>query len=162
MNLYEIATEYKLLSDTLLNSEIDEQTKIDTLESIGGDLETKVSNIAYLIRQFEADEKMAMEESKRISELAKTRKNAATRLREWLTVGLQQSGREELSFPAFTVKLKKNPHSVVINNPELLSDEYKRTKIEIEPDKVKICSDLKSGISVAGAHLEQKQTVVIK
>ena len=70
--------------------------------------------------------------------------------------------KEEVVTPAFTVKLKTNPPSVIINNQELIPDEYIRTKIEQEPNKAMISAALKAGIAVGGCHLESKQTVVIK
>ena len=162
LNLYDIATEYRLLADKLMDADLDEQTKLDTLEAIGGDLEVKIKNIGYLIRQLDAESEMAKAEAKRISNMAATRANASKRLNEWLLTGMLAAGKEEVITPAFTVKLKRNPPSVIITNPELVPNEYIRIKIEQEPNKQLISTTLKAGITVPGCHLESKQTVVIK
>lgn len=162
LNLYEIATEYRLLADKLIDADLDEQTKLDTLESIGGDLEVKIANIGYMIRQFDAESEMAKAESKRIADMAKTRENASKRLKEWLVTGMIAAKKEEVITPAFTVKMKTNQPAVIINNQDIVPDEYIRTKIEQEPNKQLISTALKAGIAVPGCHLESKQTVVIK
>lgn len=55
----------------------------------------------------------------------------------------------------FIFKLQKTKPKVVIDDESKLHDLYLRTKVVHEPDKTKIYVDLKSGIHVEGAKLEE-------
>jgi hypothetical protein len=49
VNLFELAIDYRESAAKLADMELDEQTLIDTLESLGGELEAKATNTAMLI-----------------------------------------------------------------------------------------------------------------
>ena len=53
--LFELAAEYRAISDKLHDLDMEEQTISDTLESIGGDLQEKSVNVAKYFRNMEAD-----------------------------------------------------------------------------------------------------------
>ncbi len=59
----------------------------------------------------------------------------------------------ELSGDSFVFKLQKTKPKVIVDE-SVLSDIYLRTKVTHEPDKTKIYDDLKAGIPVDGAKLE--------
>ena len=162
MNLYSIATEYRDVVLKLLDMDLDEQTRLDTIESVSGDLEAKVTNYGYVIRQLEGEADMAEAEAKRIENMAKVRRNAVQHVKDNLLRGMQQAGITEIKAAAFTVRIRKNPPSVIINNPELLTKEWQRIKTVVEPNKESIGAALRSGNAVPGCHLEQKEQVVIK
>ena len=55
----------------------------------------------------------------------------------------------------FIFKLQKTKQKVVIDDETKLHDLYLRTKVIHEPDKTKIYDDLKSGVAIDGARLEE-------
>ena len=61
----------------------------------------------------------------------------------------------------YLIKLRKNPPSVVINNEDLITDEYRRKKEVITIDKAKIKSDLSNDKPVAGANLNSSYRVEV-
>jgi hypothetical protein len=64
-------------------------------------------------------------------------------------------GLDGVKAPTFTVKFRKLPPLVVIDNQDILPKEYIRITPEIkEPDKKKLLEDLTSGIKVEGASLK--------
>jgi hypothetical protein len=87
-------------------------------------------------------------------------------LKDYLLVNMQASGTNEITEPnlRFSAKLQNNPSSVVIDDESLVPPDY-----FVQPDtpppaisKALIKQAITDGYVVAGAHLEQKQRLVIK
>lgn len=54
-SIYELTGEYLELMNMLEDEEVDEQTIIDTLEALDGEIENKADNYAKIIRSLESD-----------------------------------------------------------------------------------------------------------
>ena len=54
-SIYELTGEYLELMNMLEDEEIDEQTIIDTLEALDGEIENKADNYAKIIKSLESD-----------------------------------------------------------------------------------------------------------
>lgn len=65
----------------------------------------------------------------------------------------------ELSGDSFTFKLQKTKGKVIVDDESLLHETYLRTTITHAPDKTKIYDDLKAGIEVEGAKLEENYSL---
>jgi len=163
LNLYEIAAEYRALADNLLASDLPDDVIRDTLEGESGALEEKVRNIAFMVRELEVQADAAKAEAKRIAEIAASHSRAAGRLMEWLKYGLETAKVEEVKAGPYTVKLKANQPSVVVDDAATIPLEFMRIVPESrEPNKAEIAKAIKAGKSIAGCHLEQKIVVIIK
>jgi len=163
MNLYEIAAEYRALADNLIASDLPVEVIRDTLEGESGALEDKVRNIAFIVRELEAEAESAKAEAKRIAELAASRSRAAARLLDWLQYGLTTAQVQEVKAGVFTVALKINPPSVVVDDAAIVPLDFMRIVPESrEPNKAGIAKAIKAGQPVAGCHLEAKVVVTIK
>jgi len=164
LTLFEVAAQYHAQATALYDMDLDEQTLADTLESISGDVELKATNIGYVIRNIES-----LVASMRAAEadMAARRKAAEARIervKHYLLDGLQLAGIKKVTGPAFSVTVRDNPPSVVIDEQGLIPAEYWRQPEPPPPavDKVKLKEVLKSGVEIPGAHLSSTKRVEIK
>jgi hypothetical protein len=163
-NLFEIASEYRADAAKLEDLELDEQTLIDTLESIGGELETKCMNTAFVARNLEATAAQIKEAAKAMTERAKALENRAERIRKYLLDGLTLAQRDKIDTPYFRIKIALNPPSVQIADESLIPDAYKTEPEPPKPmpDKKLIAQALKDGFEVPGCSLVRGRRLDIK
>jgi len=164
LTLFEVAREYREQADQLYDMELDDQTLSDTLESISGDVELKATNIGFVIKNLEG-----LVSSMRAAEadMAARRKAAEARIervKHYLLDGLMLAGIKKVTGPAFSVTVRDNPPSVVIDEQGLIPAEYWRQPEPPPPavDKLKLKEVLKSGVEIPGAHLSTTKRIEIK
>jgi hypothetical protein len=160
-SLYVLAGEYRALMDKLSDSEFDEQTIADTVESTGivDDIQSKAQGIEMVARNFMQTDEMLNQEIARLIALKKRRAMAATRLREYLQAEMEHMGIKRIECPLFTIALRNAPASVDVFDARQLPLDYWRTPPapEPQPDKVLIAKALKVGKEVPGARLDQSK-----
>lgn len=162
-NLYCLAAEYRIASDVLHDSDMDEQTILDTLEGMSGALETKATNLGFVIRNLES---MA-EQIKQVEDTMKKRRqsidNQVKRLKAYLLANLQTAGISKVESPYFVLSVRNNPESVVVDAESQIPPDYMREiPATYEPDKNLIKQAIKDGFEVPGCHLTKTQSVQIK
>ena len=164
LSLYQIAGEYRAAADKLAELDLDPQTLADTLESLGGDLEEKSKNTAFVVRNLEAAADQidaAMEEMSRRA--VAIRKNAE-RVREYLKDNMIFAGVKKLETPYFVISLRENPPKVCVDDETKIPREYFADPPPPAPklDKKLLAQAIKDGHTVPGAHLERGQSIQIK
>ena len=157
MKLYEIKQEFLRLAEI----DVDEQTMQDTLESLQYELEEKADNIACLIKQMQAESEAIKAEAKNLTERAKAKEAKADKLTQYLFETFKAVGADKIETARNVIAIKKNPCSVVLDEGFSVK-EYLVEKVTVQPDKEKLKTDLKNGIQIAGARLEQKERLTIK
>lgn len=164
MNLFEIAAEYRADVAKLEDLELDEQTLTDTLEAIGGELETKAMNTAFVVRNLESTAEQIKAHAKAMVERAKAMENRAERIRKYLMDGLELAQRDKVDTPYFRIKIALNPPSVVIADESLIPANYKTDPVPPlpQPDKKLIAAALKDGFEVPGCSLVRGRRLDIK
>jgi hypothetical protein len=164
MNLFEIAAEYRADVAKLEDLDLDEQTLLDTLEAIGGELETKCMNTAFVARNLEATAAQIEEAAKAMNERAKAMKNRAVRIRQYLLDGLTLAQRDKIDTPYFRIKIALNPPSVQIADESLIPDLYKTDPPPPAPvpDKAAIKKAILDGFEVPGCSLVRGRRLDIK
>lgn len=162
--LYELADEYKAVSDKLHDMELDEQTIADTLESISGDLEAKCTNIGFVIRNMES---FAMQMAQAESSMAARRKaleNRAEHIRNYLKQNMERCNMSKIESPWFKIAIRQNPSAVVIDAATQIPSEFWRKPEPLPPaiDRKAIKAAIEAGNEVPGAHLERGTRLEIK
>jgi hypothetical protein len=157
LSLYQIAAEYRHVTDVLQDMDVDDQTLKDTLEGESWDLTIKAQNYAFVIRNMEATAAAIKEAEKQMAERRKCLEARTAYLTERLKTGMEIAGVTELSCPHFAIKVKKNPASVDIFEPALIPTEFMRQPEAPPPapDKKAIAEAIKAGREVPGAALAQ-------
>lgn len=158
MNLYQLTGNYLHVLE--MADQLDEETLVHTLESINESIEQKAENTAKLIRSIEAESDVISVEIKRLQDLKKTKDNKSARIKEYLQSELLKVSKRKVQTPYFNIRIQNNPPSVRVTDESLIGKKY---FVEQEPklDKRSLLQALKSGESVAGAELQQKESLRI-
>lgn len=161
--LFELAAEYRAISDRLHEADLDEQTIADTLEGLAGSLEDKAINIAKYAKNLEASAKSRRDAANEIITRAKAEENKADSLKRYLKSSLEQAGKLKVDSPWFVVSIKQNPASVQIDDESLIPDDYMREiPVSYAPDKKLMKSALDEGYAIPGAQLVRGTRLEIK
>lgn len=163
-SLYELVGDRLALQNKLEELDFDAETIADTLEGDSLAIQAKIESYAFVIRNMEALPDAIKAEEKRLAERRKAIEKRVESIKEWLFVNMQTAGISKIESPVFTISLQNNPVSVVIDDESIIPADY---FVQPEPpvpalSKALIKQAIADGYTVAGAHLEQKQRLVIK
>ena len=149
------AVKLGLISDNGINIEL----VASYLNKLYESKEIKVKNVAYYIKELTNKEDTISEEVKRLQ----ARKNTVKNRREWLERYLLDSiNYQSIEVPNSSIKITvRNTKQVKITEASLLPEEYIRTKVEKQPDKVAIKKAISEGIDVPGATIIDNMNIKI-
>lgn len=157
-----MATLYELTGQFLeiYNMEIDDETKLDTLEAIDWttDYENKVEGYVKVIKSLEADIEARKNEKKRLDGLNKSDQSKIDKLKAALAVSMAETGQTRVDTALFKVGFRKS--EAVIVDETKLPKEYMRAKWS--PDKDKLKELIKNGATIKGAHIEERKNLNIR
>lgn len=165
LTLFEIAAEFRHITDVLMDSGCDEQTLADTLEGEQWPLEIKAQQYAFVIRNLEA---VAAAKKDAEAAMKKSRESYEKRiayLKERLKTGMEIAGVSKLECAHFAIAIRKNPPAVDIWDEKQIPAEFMRLpepKPPVAvPDKEAIKAAIKAGDDVPGAKVVQGTRVDI-
>lgn len=164
LTLFEIAQEYRHITDVLTDAGTDEQTLADTLEGELWPMEIKAQNYGFVIRNMESSAEAIKAAEQQMAARRKSIENRAEYLRERLKSAMEYAGVTKLDSPHFAISIKKNPAQVEIYEEGLIPCEYMSypEAPPPHPDKAAIKTMLKAGEEIAGARLKQNTRIEIK
>lgn len=163
MNLYKLAENYNCVMQMIEDDEMDVTTLTDTLESIEASIEVKASNVVYLVKNLDAYSVGIETEIKRLQAKQKAVQAKQDSVKEFLFSQLESMGMTEFKTNIATIKKVNNPPSVLVEDEKVIPAKY----LTIVPEsykvsKTEIAKDLKAGIEVKGATLQQTKRWAIK
>lgn len=164
MNLFELTAERLALQNKLQAMDFDEQTIQDTLEGESTELQAKIEDYGFVIRNMESFAEAMKAEEKRMADRRKAHENKVERIKEWLLTNMQACKIAKIECPAFTIALRNNPPKVIIDNEGSIPSElftYPEAP-QPSPNKNAIADAIKAGQEIEGAHLEQGVRLEIK
>ncbi len=157
-----MATLYELTGQFLeiYNMDIDDETKLDTLEAIDwtSDYETKVEGYVKVIKSLEADIEARKNEKKRLDGLNKSDQTKIDNLKAVLAVSMTETGQTKVDTTLFKVGFRKS-EAVVVDETKLPKKYQVAT---YKPDKKTLKELLKSGKRIKGAVLEERSNLSIR
>ena len=118
MKLYEIDTKIIRLINLYENGEIDLDTYIDTMSSLGFEQNEKIDNIACYIKQLLAEEKALKEEIENLTKRRKSKQKTIDNLKEYITDTMKISKMDKLETTRNIIKFRNNAVKVNIENEE--------------------------------------------
>lgn len=162
-HLYQLVSQYRELQ-ALDAEDIDEQALADTLEGLGGEIELKAKNVAYYARNIEAFADTVDDAAAKMADRAKRLRKKAEGVRAYLLNQMQGAGITKIQAPEFTIAIRKNAAAVQIKPEATIPSQYWVTPEPPPPrlDKQKLKEDLKAGVIVDGAYLEQAERLDIR
>lgn len=107
-SLYELTDAYTAVLDMLYDLEVDEQTVMDTLEAISGEIEEKADNYAKLIKEIMSDAEKLKAEEERMYLRRKSLENRAARLKSTLQENLEFAGKTKFKTALFSFSIAAN------------------------------------------------------
>lgn len=164
-SLYQLTHEYRDLLHTLSDMDIDAQTVLDTIESTGlqESIAQRTQSRVFVMRSMRAHAEMIDAEIKRLSKLKKHYEQRADALESSTLALLQSADIHVVEGDLMVVKIRSNPPSVEVFDPDQVPTEYLRTPEPPPPapDKTAIKDALKRGIDIPGARLIQTQRLAV-
>jgi hypothetical protein len=162
--LYEITAEYRAAVDKLADLDLPEEVIADTLESLGGELQTKATSVAAFVRNLEASAAAIKEAEAHMAARRKAIENRAARVKDYLLANMMVAGIQKIESPYFKLAVRENPPAVEIYEPGLIPSGYMVTPEPPPPapDKKAIAAALKSGEDVPGCKLTRGMRLEIK
>jgi hypothetical protein len=124
------------------------------LSDINTEFNDKVLDCGMVYRNIQVEAEVYKTESKRLADKANSLEKRAEGLRVYVEQQMQELNIESIKGSTFTVKFRKLPPMVQIDDLDKIPASYKRIiPLKVEPDKVKLLEDLSAGIKIEGAHL---------
>lgn len=154
LSLYELTNNYDEVLNMIYDEEIDEEMILDTLESIEGEIEDKADGYAKIIKDLEAKKVARKEEAKRLNESAKVFENRVNSLKQNLFNAMKQTGKGNFTTNLFTFSIAKNGGKQALTIDGEVPEEYTKTIIENDTDKIR--EALEAGQELSFAHLEPR------
>lgn len=118
-------------------------------------LPEKVDGYNAIIERFEWIKKSYKERADFFMALSKSSQSLIDRLESNIKTAMQGLNVEELEGIDYRFKLQKSPPSVVIEDEAKIDGAYKITETITKIDKKRLAEDMKLGVPVAGAKLNQ-------
>lgn len=164
MNLFELTQERLALQNKLLELNLDEQTIQDTLEGESTELEAKIEDYGFVIRNMESFAEAMKAEESRMADRRKAQEKKVAQIKEWLLTNMQACGITKIECPAFTIAVRQNPAKVIVDNEASIPAEFMVTPPAPPPapDKKAIAIAIKAGNEVPGCHTEHGFRIEIK
>ena len=162
LTLYQITDRYREALLLLSDPELPPEVVNDTLDAIEGEFESKALAVAAFIGNLELEAAAVREVEDRMTRRRKALEGRAESLREYLHFHMQRLKVQVLKSTELTVKIKRNPPRVVIDNEALLPDDYKEVELAIKIRKQSVQQALGEGRTVPGARLESTTRLDIR
>ena len=160
--LYELTAEFKAVAERLEEMELDAVTIRDTLDGYSADFDNKVIAIASLIRNIEATATAIKEAEDQMATRRKALNNRAAWLREYVISNMKAIGKEAVDCPLFSVKVRTNRPSVIVEDNAFIPLKYRIEKNVVTPDKKALLQALESGEQLEGITLVCSNSLSIK
>ena len=141
MKLYEIADEYRSLLNAIATGEIPEEAIADTLEAVGGELDTKLDCVISYIKELYAEAAAIKAEADKLAARCKAKTKKAEGLALYITRVLEGLGRA--SFENERHKISFIPSTAVRITDEAAFIEWAR---ENAPEAIKITESAKKSV----------------
>ena len=157
MTLYELTDEWMALLEMMDDPEIDEQTILDTMESVGGEIEDKAEAYAKIIRELESRISGIKAEVDRLTSRRRTMEANIDRMKRTLQDAMVITGKTKFRTALFSFGIQKNGGAlpVIIDVPtEELPDDL--LIIRKDPDKKAIAERIENDPTFTQAHFGER------
>lgn len=156
-NLFELNDTYRQLVD----SDLEGQALIDTLEAIQDEREVKFDYIATMIDELKSDVEWAKERRVELLDKQRATERKAKSLMDYLTAALDDAGIKKVRTKNHMLQPRNNRASVAVKSLDDLPAEYIREKNTISADKTALYKALTAGVEVPGATLKPSRSTRI-
>lgn len=159
--LYEISADFDRLSSMDMETDDDIAAFKELLAEVQGTFDEKAEAYCKVLANISSDIDGYDAEIERLKKHKSAAVNRYTRIRAYFDLACRQimQDGDSRKVGTFTIRLKKNPPKCVIPDESIIPDEYKKTVVTVELNRVK--DALKAGEDIPGASLVQDTTLQI-
>ena len=125
VKLYELTGAYAQIA-ALAEDETDGSKWEAALADLKGGIEEKAENLVRLIRCLDTDAEAFEAESRRLGDLARSRRNRVAGLKDYLLRCLREASLSEVKTQLFKVRVMASPPSCHVLDEDLVPKEWKR------------------------------------
>lgn len=160
--LYALVETYREDAAKLNDLDLDEQTVLDTLEGMTGDIEVKAKNVALMYMSMDMMAEAHKARAAVIAERGKVIQKRADSLKNYLATCLDAAGIKRIESTDVRITWRASS-AVVIDGENLIPAEYMRQAEAPPPapDKKAIAEAIKAGKEIPGAHIQSRKTLSI-
>lgn len=159
-SIYHISLEQQRLNNALFEAEGELTPELEEALAINKqNLSLKTEDYLSSMAQFEAMEQTADKEIKRLQAIIKRSKNARERMKSAIGFAMESFGIDKLEVGTHRLSFRKS-EGVEITDENLIPDRFRIVEVKI--NKASIKKELKAGIPVAGATIEQRRNLQIQ
>lgn len=156
MRLYELTERYNQIADLAFEESDDgqiDQAFAAMLQSLEGDIDSKLSGICRVIRELESVELAAKAEADRITKKRQAAERHIDRLKAYAKWNLEELGETKRKVDdLFTVAIQASPPSVRVVNLDAVPHDFDKP-VQRAVDVARIREILKNGDDVPGCEL---------
>ncbi|OZI56773.1 siphovirus Gp157 family protein [Bordetella genomosp. 4] len=164
ITLYQLAAEHSAALEQLADMDLPPEVVADTLESLGGELETKAQNVVAFMRNLETTAAAIKEAEKSMADRRKAIENRVEGLKRYVLESMVNNNIQVIECPLFKISIAKNPPAVEIEDERLIPADYFTSPPPPPPqlDKTLIKKAIQDGFDVPGARLRQGVRLAIR
>src|SRR5699024_6816004 len=104
MNLYDLTSNWQHVYEM----DLDEDTWLDTLNSIDEEIDIKANNIGFLIQNLTADVEGYKREEKRLADKRRVAENKIKSLKSYLQDNMERLDRKKVKTDLFSFNIQRN------------------------------------------------------
>lgn len=128
----------------MLEEEPDSEVLKDTLEGMGGELDSKAENYVYVIKEYEIQIEAIKKEKARLDARMKTMENSMNRLKDALKGAMEVTGTKKCGGNIYTITLKNGADQLGEFDESLIPEKYfEKIPATLKLDKRKLLADAK-------------------
>jgi hypothetical protein len=162
INLYPLDETYSKIIDKKINGETLNNFEISNDSYFNEHIDRKAIEYASMIKNLEAEQNAINDAIKILDTKYFTMSKRIERLRYDLKQLLDINDIRKIKTPFFDITISLNNPGTIINDESLIPDDYIKETISKRIDKIKLLKDLKQGVLIPGAQIEQKTRLEIK
>ena len=160
--LFELSQGFNNVFELCLDDSIPADELESALQTIEADIDTKVSNGIGLLQAMKYQAEAMKAESERITANRKVLENKIKWMKSYYQQNLESIGKDKVVTPRGTMRIQKNPPSYKWDDSKLPDKYFTVVPQHLEVNADAVRSDLKNGIDVHGAWVEQGRSLRIK
>lgn len=163
MNIFEL-TDAQLQLQQMLDDDTDNETLLDTLQSIEEATEDKINGIVYILKNKERRIEALKATEKEFTTKRRAEENNVKRLKELIEMYLHATQKRKVETDKFTVRIQKNAPSLEVVDEDSIPDDWFIVP-EAKPrlDKRNLLKHIKeTGEIIEGVEVKQTESIRIK
>ena len=163
--LYTIAMDYRDMAEALADLDLPPEVVADTLESMAGDLELKITSVSFCVRNMEATSEAIKAAEESMARRRKVIENRIVQIKRYALDSMLLAGVTNVNGPYLRISVRDNPDAVEILPGVLVPSEFMLApppRPPASPDKLAIKAAIKAGADLPFARLTQSKRLEIK